>query len=236
MNRVLSIVIALSWATLAVGQHAEIGIFAGGSYYLGELNPKVHVLSIHKPSFGIMYRQNINKRYSLKFQGSYNRLSGNDADGTLDFNNWRDQYFSTTLWDITGQLEFNFLPYKIGDSDNPFTPYVFIGASYFRANPQSGSNKVEPPSEKADNKMYRPAVPFGLGFRVNLTKQLGINLEWGMRKTFTDKLDGIGSRYSNGYHKSNISTNDWYSIMLLSLNYRFKSKGERCPSVGRKTY
>ncbi len=237
MLRVLFISAGILTASLTcTAQQHEFGILGGGAYYIGELNPSTHVLSIKKPSVGLLYRYNINRRYSLKVQGSYNEINATDESGVDPFGNWRNNFFESVLWDFTTQLEFGFLPYKIGDSRHNFTPYTFIGGSFFVANPQGGNNAAPPPEdeEKDDNKMYKPAIPFGIGIRCNINGKMGFNVEWGMRKTFTDKLDNVNDTFINGYHKSNLSTNDWYSILMVSLNYRFNK--EVCAGATRTRY
>ena len=37
----------------------EIGIFLGGSYYIGDLNPTGHLNSLTRPAAGLVYRHNV---------------------------------------------------------------------------------------------------------------------------------------------------------------------------------
>ena len=41
-------------------QYAEIGVFAGGSYYIGDLN-EVH-FNLIQPAVGIFYKKNLDRR------------------------------------------------------------------------------------------------------------------------------------------------------------------------------
>ncbi len=60
-------------------RNANVGIFAGTAYYMGDINPNRH---FYKPSFslGVFYRYNINTRVAVRANGYYARLSGNDLD------------------------------------------------------------------------------------------------------------------------------------------------------------
>ena len=63
------------------------------------------------------------------------------------------------------------------------------------------------------------------------TGNMGINIEWGVRKTFTDEIDGLANTYTNGYQMSNSKNNDWYSFGGITLNYKILTKTDRCPIV-----
>ncbi|MCB0381230.1 MAG: hypothetical protein KDD24_08235, partial [Flavobacteriales bacterium] len=76
-----------------------------------------------------------------------------------------------------------------------------------------------------------PAVPFGVGVKFDFIRNLGLNIEWGVRKTFTDEIDGLSKTYSNNYQLSNSQNNDWYSFAGITLNYKILTKTDRCPVV-----
>jgi hypothetical protein len=46
------------------------------------------------------------------------------------------------------------------------------------------------------------AIPFGIGAKMNVSKKVGIGLEWGPRKTFTDYLDDVSGTYPDVSLKS----------------------------------
>ncbi len=217
------------------GQRSEYGIFAGGSYYNGELNPTKQITPIRKISLGALYRFNINKRYALKFILTRNQLEANDKITGYKFNRYRDYQLNSTFWDLSGNIEFNFLPYKIGDSRYPFTPYVFTGLTGYYASSESyfvGSGNVENKNNPQHSKTFMSvAFPFGAGFKFNVTKTIGIGIEWGMRKLFTDEFDALPDYYYNNFQKSTTFTNDWYSIVGLSLHFRPPGRNI-CPGIG----
>lgn len=82
---------------------------------------------------------------------------------------------------------------------------MFAGGAMFLYNPRPIGNGINLRDLGTEGQGYadRPApygnmgfsIPFGLGLKIALGKRFGMGLEWGMRKTFTDYLDDIGSTY-----------------------------------------
>ena len=214
------------------GQHSEIGLTVGSSYYIGEINPSLHLVNKIRPSVGVFYRKNSNKRYSLRGGVNYASLSASDNFISTNLGDYRDLSFSANLFEGYGILEFNFIPYQINnDRTSPFTPYVFIGVAMFYADIQVDQNLKSLVEEEVIEDLTAPAVPFGLGIKFNFIENFGLGIEWGLRKTFTDKLDGLHPQYSNDYQLSNTQNNDWYSIVGITLNYKFLTKRDICPGV-----
>ena len=52
-----------------------------------------------------------------------------------------------------------------------------------------------------------------------------------MRKTLTDQIDGLSETHLDGYQLSNTQNKDWYSILGISLNYKFLTDDDRCRGV-----
>ncbi len=195
---------------------ADIGIFAGTAYYLGDINPNRH---FYRPSFsiGALYRYNINTRYAIRFNAYYVHLSGNDLDFPDQVHPDRPlspASFNTSLLDLALQGEFNFLPYTPGVADFAYTPYVSAGfaGALILGSDQAAQNFV--------------SFPFGLGVKVNLTGRLSAGAEWSFRKTFSDRIDGIEN--PSGI-QSPIHNNDWYSVAGIFITYKFFNFAADCP-------
>ena len=86
-------------------------------------------------------------------------------------------------------------------------------------------------TEVKRSSLIAPSIPFGFGFKFDFVRNLGLTIDWGVRKTFTDKIDGLDETYLNGYQLSNSQNNDWYSFVGISLNYKILTKRDRCPVV-----
>jgi len=226
-HKIITIIFLVSITNL-YSQNSEIGLLGGTGYYLGELNPAVQVANKVRPALGVFYRKNTSKRYALRFGLNYAKLSATDKYSSTELSQYRQLSFSTDLWEAYGTLEFNFIPYQINNyTTSSFTPYVFIGAAVFLVNPSvsGGSSNLD------KGNVIAPSMPFGLGVKFNFVRNLGLAIEWGMRKTLTDRIDGLNETYISGYQLSNSENKDWYSIVGITLNYKILTKTDHCPGV-----
>ena len=186
----------------------ELGIFGGGSYYIGDLNPSKHFLQT-KFACGIVYRYNITPRWALKINALYGGLEASDARSKANVN--RNLSFKSYIFEFSPQIEFNFLKYLLGDKKHFISPYIFVGASIFNFNPkaQYGGSwySLQPlgtegqgttiEGAKKTYALTTIAIPFGLGVKIAPFKFLSIGLEWGIRKTFTDYIDDVSTNYAD---------------------------------------
>lgn len=211
MRKIVILIIFLSvYSIVSVqAQRSELGVFAGGSYYLGDLNFRTH-FGITKPAVGVLYRYNINTRFALKLSGTYGTLIGDDAS-KVGQNKQRNLSFESPVTDISAHIEFNFWRYFTGSTKHRFTPYIFGGFSIFSFNPKAYYEgkwyKLQPLHTEGqgttvypDRKPYartQAATSFGIGFKISISKTVCLGGEWGMRKTFTDYLDDVSTTYPN---------------------------------------
>ncbi len=107
------VVLFISLSFFCYGQHSELGIFAGTSYYVGELNPSTQIVNKTRPAIGIFYRKNLSKRYALRFGANYGKLEAADNLRSTELSKFRQLSFSTDIWEAYGVIEFNFIPYQI---------------------------------------------------------------------------------------------------------------------------
>jgi hypothetical protein len=239
----------------------EIGLFLGGSYYIGELNPTGHLNSLTRPAAGIVYRHNFGYRLSLAGSGIIGSVQGIDARTSSFEQQQRNLSFRSRIYELAARMEFNFVEYKIGDERNQFTPFMFLGLSVFNFNPKASYNSqwvaLQPLKTEGQAKGYlrtQLAIPFGAGVKMNLAKRIGLVVEWGMRKTFTDYLDDVSTVYANpadlaangpaavaladrsgasdniGRQRGNPRTKDWYCFTGLTLTFQLSDKPKSCSS------
>lgn len=250
---------------------SEVGLFIGCSYYLGDLNRNGHFNSLTRPAGGLVYRYNFNPRFSVKGNLFMGTLMGDDARSGVPAQEFRNLHFKSPVTEFGANLEFNFLNYVIGHPKTPFTPYVFGGVGVFFMSPkaQLGNNwyALQPLGTEgqgtslSDEKRYsltQVCLPFGIGVKAWIASRVGLSLEWGFRKTFTDYIDDVSTRYvdpvilasSNGSaaayfsdtslspdHSQNVgkqrgdpSTKDWYSFAGLILTFKLKNRAPKCVS------
>jgi len=200
-------------AILAAGfsgysQQHELGLMGGVSYYIGDLNPAGHFMQ-SKPAGGIMYRYNMNPRMALRIQALFGSLQG--ADSVIEFNEDRNLSFRSPLMELGAQYELNYYKFKIGSDKDYFTPYLFVGVSFFKFNPQgfydgdwynlqSLGTEGQGTTAYPDRDSYSLAgfaIPFGVGFKIILGNATILGFEWGLRKTFTDYIDDVSTTYAD---------------------------------------
>jgi hypothetical protein len=251
-------------------QSYEVGLFIGGSYYIGDLNPMGHFNNLTQPAAGGIFRYNFNPRFSARANGFYGTIKGDDASTRSFAQQQRNLHFKSTIMEFSAIGEFNFLEYKLGSNKHPFTSYLFAGVGVFKHAPRAllNGNWIDlqplgtegqgtPLSDKKKYKLTQLCIPFGIGVKTNLAKRIGLSIEWGMRKTFTDYLDDVSGRYVNPYalatfngpaagilsdrslvrdsfsnigrQRGNPTTKDWYSFTGFILSFKLKDKADKCP-------
>lgn len=191
----------------AYAQYHELGAMFSTSYYVGDLAPKDFYPQRFEPGGGLIYRYNMSDRVAFKASALYNRLYAHDKNADNAWQRNRNLHFRASIFEMSGQIEINFLTYEIGDERRPSSPYLFAGLAIFRFNPKAEYNDrwvdLQPlgtegqgMSNKDDRySLTQISIPFGVGFKFNIAGNLAGAVEWGMRKTFTDYLDDVSTVY-----------------------------------------
>lgn len=196
---ILVVLLALSFN--GHSQDLDIGVTAGTSYYLGDLNPARH---FQNPGLavGVMSRYSFDTRWAVRASAMYGKVQG-DASSSA-FLPDRGLTFESTVIDIGAVAEFNFIPYFTGSLRSGISPYIFAGISYFMFEPFSNGQSLRELGTEGQNvgyegrqpyNLYSFSVPFGLGVKFSLAKNLGLQVYWEMHKTFTDYLDDVSTTY-----------------------------------------
>jgi hypothetical protein len=248
-------------------KYSELGPVAGVSYYMGDLNPG---RQFFMPRFGggLVYRYNYHPRWAWKIQASYMSIQADDAESKSLSQRNRNLSFRSSIYEFSPQIEFNFFPYEVGNVVYPATPYVFWGFALFRFNPKAeykGEWRELQPlgTEGQGTAQYRgrnpysllgATFPFGFGVKFHFLKIIGVGVEWGLRKTFTDYLDDVSTTYVDPFslyyahgvdavkladrslnapgnsninrQRGNSTTKDWYAFAGLTLTVKLR-KAER---------
>ena len=191
--------------------NTEVGILLGTSYYLGDLNTTHFNQPL--PAVGLIIRKNIDKRFAYKAEVMYLNIQSDErySEDTIAKN--RGLHFKSPIYELSGQVEFNFLPYQPGNPLYTWTPYVYSGISIFHFNPQAENKNGEwvnlqelgtegqgttlfPEKEKYSLIQY--SIAMGGGFKIAVNPSFNIILEYGVRKTFTDYLDDVSTTFVGG--------------------------------------
>ncbi len=239
-------------------QH-EMGILIGGSYYIGDLNPGKH-FNMAQPAFGAFYRFTPNYRYAFRGGVNFGEIRGDDSQSDNIDQIQRNLNFKSQITEFNVLAEFNFLEYRISNDKFKFTTFLFLGIDVFNFKPRAEINNnwvdLQPLRTEGQTKKYKltqVAIPFGVGVKMNVSKQVGIGLEWGPRKTFTDYLDDVSGTYPDiianpfkselakklsdrsknagsniNEQRGNPRTKDWYIFFGVSLNVKLNPKPAPC--------
>jgi hypothetical protein len=194
---------------------ADIGIFAGTSWYQGDINPSLPFYSADFAA-GLIYRYNFHARTSVRVSGIWHNLSANDLDFMNDIQQARAASFNSEFIDMAVSWEFNFLPYRTAFRKTKHSPYVSAGIGYnLVLSSDAGSNS-------------HLTIPFGLGYKFNVTNRMSAGLECTFRKTFTDNIDGL-ENYSLNDDYLLLGNKDWYTFAGIFITYKIFKFREDCP-------
>jgi hypothetical protein len=185
----------------------ELGLTAGVCYYIGDLNPYKHYPNGTALAYGGVFRHNFDEHYALRLQGLFGKLRADDADSPDSLQQLRNLSFKANLFEASALLEINFFQYRSGGKDKKdWTPFVFAGLAYFRANPKAELNgtwyDLQPLGTEGQGssgggepyKVDQVCIPFGAGMKFNFHR-VDLQLEWGLRRTYTDYIDDVSSTY-----------------------------------------
>lgn len=229
--------LVLSGAVSLYAQSAkwEFGPSIGMANYMGDLvGPAYPVMQGADWSGGLFLRRNLGEAWSLRLNGLYARVKGDD-------NNFPDRLGSRGLsfqsqigelsllgeWDLRGKRR-----YHKGYLRPTLSPYVFggIGAAFLM--PEVNYDRVPERTpgmiadQNADYQTVVPVIPFGGGIRYDISPRTTLGLEAGFRMPFSDYIDGV-SAAADPEHR------DWYLFAGATVAWRF---GKFKDSDGDRVY
>jgi len=178
-------------------------------------------------------------------------ISGNDAQSKEADQKERNLNFRSNIVELHSLAEFNFVEYRIGHDRYKFTMFVFAGLAGFYFDPQGNAGggyeslrKYKTEGQGKSYPKYQVSIPFGVGLKWNVAEKIGLGIEWGPRRTFTDYLDDIKGSYpdvsgpftdrtlegtaSPGSMRGNPSTRDWYFYYGLTINFKLRDPHRTC--------
>lgn len=218
MKRFLTHIIALFFCVNSFGQIHELGIFVGGSNYIGDVGPTDY-LPPNEFAIGALYKWNRSTRHSWRFSYNQASITSNDTDSNVPSRNLRGFTFKNSIKEFSAGLEFNFLEFDLHQSDFVITPYVYSGLNVFIYDEIYIINK----ESKEDYQASSFAIPMTLGVKAKIASHLVLGFETGARYTFTDNLDGSNPKNENfqPLRFGNLNNKDWYIFTGFTLTYTF---------------
>ncbi len=189
---------------------AEIGVSAGGSYYIGDVNSLP--FSNMNPAFSGYLRYNFDPRLAARAELTLATISK-----TGSFNN------RILAGDICG--EFNFFELEKNENkqfSKTYSPYIFAGMGMMT-------------EVYKGQKLPEFSIPFGVGFKVKLGNRWNLDLKWSNRLLLADNLEGTTKpsipdplNNSNRLNGSNFLNNDLLSTFTIGLSFDIWKKHCDC--------
>jgi len=173
----------------------------GSSSYYGELKASSFAFDLNLAIIGgAEYR--LTDYISIRGELTYYKLSASDVeDGTEWAAAYRNLSFEANNFELSTQAVFNAYPEDVGYFETPvINPYGFIGLALTTQNPKADLNgqKVSLRPLHTEGVSYGAvalAIPFGIGAKISLARNLNLMVDGGLRFTLTDYLDDVSSQY-----------------------------------------
>lgn len=214
MIKVRAIVVAILvfYSNLSsFAQRWEIGFGAGISYYTGDLNPTAH-FKFPNPAGTIFVKRILTPHWAIRGNFTYMGIHADDSQGDFSYQLVRNLNFRSHVFELHAAAELNFFPFAMNPHEyqrkiKKWTPYFFAGVGAYYNNPvtlDTGEELLPLGTEgqgttindRAPYSLVMPCMPFGLGFKFNIKNKFAINIEYGMRLTFSDYIDDVSTDYS----------------------------------------
>ena len=126
MRHLIILILSILSINFSYSQINEIGGFAGGSNFIGDLGA-TNYISPNAPALGILYKWNRSPRHSWRASIIYSDLKAYDSKSDDPRRQERDYSFDSNLLEISAGLEFNFMDFDLHSGEKVFTPYLYSG-------------------------------------------------------------------------------------------------------------
>lgn len=223
-------------------QHFEVGAWAGGANYFGDLNTNSN-FSMMRPAGGTFLRYNFDTRWVLKNTFSFGQIAFDDKKSPNGFNRQRNLHFRSNIAELSSMMELNFLEFDKTKPNKWFSPFFSVGIALLYFNPQAeyegrwvnlqplGTEGQNDPSFSGVDKynLVTFAIPVGGGFKMSVNRNWNIGIYGEIRVTFTDYLDDV-----SGVYPSALSLPEGTQGVAYQLYDRSHEVGERIGVNGRQ--
>ncbi|WP_250630013.1 type IX secretion system protein PorG [Rhodoflexus caldus] len=211
--------VCFGFIATASAQRYEVGAGIGAGNYKGDVAPAFRVEN-SKLGGNIFFRYNPFYFLSLRANLMVTDLMGRDSIFADPFQQKRDFYFRSNMRELALTAEYNFFNFRKTDRRRmeKWCPFLFGGVAV--ANHSGKTNYL-------DNRDYggtHVVIPFGVGVKHYMHPNWNLGFEFGARKTFTDRIDGIDFNEANTkFRQSNPYSKDMYYFAGITLSYVFYS-------------
>ena len=195
----------------------DIGAGVGMTGYLGDAN-SANLWANPSWDATILFRYILNPRLNFKTNFYVGGLRGDSSKMDNVLPNDQNFKFSTTFFEIGELVEFHFFNYGMGESYRRlkrWTPYITAGVSITGWTVDGSGSATF-------------TIPMGVGFKFKPALRWNISLEFLMKKTFSDRVDGNNFSDPLGIKRGFMKNTDWYSTFSISISYEFSKRCAVC--------
>ena len=119
--------------TFANAQFREVGLFLGGTNYIGEVGKTTFVNpSLKSPSTTLFYKSNFSPRFTFRVELGLSSIQGIDSISAEPLRKERANSFSNSINHTSAILEVNYFEMDFSDFKTSWSPYLFAGLSYLK--------------------------------------------------------------------------------------------------------
>ncbi|HEY5687416.1 MAG TPA: DUF6089 family protein [Yeosuana sp.] len=206
----------------------ELGIFVGGSNFIGDVG-STNYISPNQLAIGGIYKWNKSPRHSYRISLTFTDLNGEDAKSDDPRRIQRDYSFSNQIIEISGGMEFTFFDFNLHSGEKIATPYLYSGISIANIEDTYFLNGIQT-SQNASSWAF--GIPMVLGFKSNFLGNFIVGIEVGARYTFSDNIEGSFPKDQalQAYRFGNQNNKDWYTFTGVTLTYTFGENPCYCPN------
>ena len=221
MRYLILFLLGLFFTQTSHSQIYEVGVFAGGSNFIGDVGSTTYIAP-KELAIGGIYKWNRSPRHSYRFSAIFTDLVGIDNDSDDPSRIQRDYEFSSSIIELSAGMEFTFFDFDLHIPGNKSTPYLYTGISVaFHDNfffNQNGKLQSEDTTSQAWG------IPVAVGYKTTITDNFLLSIEIGARATFSDEIDGSvpdNPDLAEAFSFGNINNNDFYMFTGVTLTYTF---------------
>ncbi len=226
MRPLILLILIFACTKVAFSQQFEIGAFAGGANYIGDVGNTTYIMPSGLVLGGIA-KWNRSDRHSFRLSLLYGEVSANDAESRQVRRQQRGYSFTNHIAEASLGIEFNFYTFDLSEPVQQSTPYLYSGLTYFNSKHHYlSANRPANGTLQPQGDNWEFSIPMVLGYKQTITRRIIGAIEIGARYTFTDNIDGSNPQELLGRRDpprefGYTNTTDWYVFSGLSLTFTF---------------
>lgn len=184
----------------------HLTLFGGVTNYQGELQGRAFTFNQSNLGIGAGLKYDLTPHFAIRTGIQYGTIEASDRENNDPKLRPRNLSFQSRI--VEGNLLLEYTLFNM--EDKKISPYLFAGVAVYHFNPYAFDtlgNKVflKPLStegqglsaypDRKEYKLTQFAIPFGGGIKFRISNNVILGYEIGLRKTFTDYLDDVSTRY-----------------------------------------